>query len=798
MKKSILCVIVLMLVASMFMLTACDTAMFPLNAERAGNQVTATVNFGDRVGTVDVNEIYSSFYSYYNYLYQYYQYGYIDAATFQNYMNNLDEVFADSNESLAKSALYTVKCVDYLFNYYAASATADPVKVAAMKAASTAGKRYDFTKLDEYKAYRRDRLNEMQLILACYSDYSYVNAAIRATNEEMQKLFDQHLEEVRQENEVQVDEESVVPAGFVDIELAAKPIRLVYEVGTEEAAKIDTRGLVVNAIYEDGSKVEIPVEYLNVATYNGKTAAEDVEIKVTYGDYSEVFSISVVVARPDREQPAKEEETEAEDNSVLLDRFSFEIAEDDYITEGLLGDELDKAYEELKFARTAMSRVLGQLEDNFRTYDDYLLSYMTTQIRNAVDDMITATVLISEAELEAEYERLIAEQYAAYLTTPYSSTSLDNALTIVHPTYVDESDAPSYGHYYISQVLFSFGAEQSAIIKDFENEKTATDEAIQFLRNQQAKKIGVWLSNPDYDPNAVCEEETCTCPHCANYEGERVEYTTLDQWYSCIDGCTCAACPSNKYLNDEPVNVLDVMDQISADLDVVNSTVYATESERLAAQLEAINAWIYKANEDPGAFTAIKDKEYGYVMTPEGITSGMVDSFDKACRMLAKYDGVAIPASELAELEEEGVFMLTTKGGKGGYAYCVSTYGVHFVTLTAYVADSAAGTVNNGQLVDDVQYVELGLDYVVRNYDYEVVTSGNEYKVSKADGSTYYLAKGTIAAYVYDSLYADAISAAKAKFQRDFYADNLKEDNIQYYPNGYKYLLEQVQEQQNG
>ncbi len=797
MRKSIITIlIVAVLCASVVLMTACNDTdgMFRRNPERSSKQITALSTFGDRVAFVDVNEVYASFYSYYQYMYQYYQYGVISAQEFQKIMDNLDKNLANSNESLARNALYGLKCIDYMYNYYSANCS-DKTKVDAMVKASTAGHTYDFGKMQdgqmkELARFYTERNAEILAILSCYKDYSYVNAAVNAANKSMQDLFDNYVKEIRAEYDALESKDDPTPSGYVNIELESKPIKLVYEVGDE---KLDTTGMKVNAVYEDGSKVLVLPQYLTIEGFDSKSAKEEQTITVTYGKFSRTFDISIVAARPSRDVPAKEEDKEEEDNSVKVDAYSFTVSDSDYIKDDMTDDQRIEANQELKIARSAMKRLQKYLADNYRTYDMYLYNELLTQVKAAVADVITAQVTITQEQLQAKYDKNVAAEYEGYLSKPYDKSTLDKRDTIVHPTYTDKDGNAGYGHYTVAQVLFKFEAAQSDLIKQFENEKTATEEAILAYSLVFAQDIHTWLSNPDYDAEATCEDENCNCPHCPNYKGDRVEYTDLDAWYSCSADCTCVACPCNKYQTEvvdgvrRPVSVkaVDVIDDIVTDLQAA-----VAEGYDLSKYMETINNWAYKANEDDGVFDYIDKSQYGYIMTPEDVESGMVDSFDKACRTLAKYNGVDIPADVKEDLKAEGIYILSAKGGLGSYAYCVSEYGIHFVTLTSYVADPADENVTMGQKVGDTQYVQLGLNYVINAYEYEEVTEGNRYKVVNGN-ETYYLAKGTLAASLYDGLYDNAVKAATDKFEKDFYR-TIDDDDIKLYPDGYAYLIKQI------
>lgn len=800
MKKSVLIVIIVaILVVSTVLLTACGTKMFPINEERAGKQVTATVNYGDRVAVVSVDELYNQFYNYYNYLYTYYQYGYISAAQFQNYMSNLDETFANSNESLAKTALFGLLCIDTMYNHYAETLPAEDSRLVAMKAASTKGHTYDFSKVSEINRYYDERCAELQTILACDEDYGYVNSAIRSANKDMQTRYDSYLETVRSEYAALAGtSKDTTPAGFTGISIKQEPYRLIYEVDSD--ATLDTRGLVVVANYaeaneEHGLTVEIPTKYLVTSGFSASSAVEDQVITVTYGEKTATFTVDVVTARPTREQPAKEEE-EAQDDSVLAEKFSFEVKDSDYLHDGQTEEEVAEARQELKMARSAMSRLNNYLQDNYRNYNYYLYSYLVSEIRTCTQEYKAAQVTLLKSELDAEYERLIGERSAQLAVNKFTKSALDEVNTSLLQPEFDNT----YGYYYVSQVLFKFTDEQSNAITTFKNAKNANDTAIAAYTVNKAKEIGVWLSNPDYDEDAECELETCNCPHCKNYVlpagAEAPHYTTLDEWYSCVDGCECVACPSKKYTNTTPINVMDVMADIRADIDAVNAdaTVTANAEDYRMALLNTINEWIYKANEDSGAFSNITDKKYGYLMTPEDESSGMVEAFELACDTLAAYNGTDTYngktfAEAKAELEAKGVFIESAQGGVGGYAWCVSDYGIHFVVLTAYACDADFGTVTQTTIGED-KYEQLGLDYIIHSY--ENAQYDESFKVTNADGSITEYARGTVAAELGESLLSEKVSANYANFQKDFVA-KYEESNIEYNEKGYEYMLKQLQ-----
>ena len=807
MKKNILIIIIVAILAvSTVLLTACGTKMFPINEERAGKQVTATVNYADREGIVSVDELYNQFYSYYNYLYTYYSYGYITAAQFQSYMDNLDETFSNYNKSLAKSALYTLLCIDTMSGYYQDTLPAADERLNALRASSTAGHTYKYNQMSDLQRYYDERVAEIEAILSCYTDYKYVNAAIRNVNKDLQSRYDSYVETVRAEYAAaEGSEKDTTPGGLVSISVQEKPYRLIYEVDSN--ATLDTTGMVIVANYaeeteEHGKTVVIPNKYVVTSGFSAGSAAKDQVITVTYAQKTATFTVDIVTARPTREQAAKADaDADAEDNTKIEAKFVFEVAESDFITADTPDADLAAARQEYKIARSAMSRLNNYLETNYRNYNYYYYSYLIDQLRNLTQDTKANAITLTQAELDAEYARLIDERKASLAVKDFAKSDLDDVETML----LQPKNEDSYGYYYVSQVLFKFTDEQSTAISNAKSAGNLNATALQYFTVNKAKEIGVWLSNPDYDSSATCELEACNCPHCKNYvlpqNAERPSFTTLDQWYTCSETCECVACPGKKYLNSEPINVMTVIEGaegIEAALDAVNNDATATADAKVYREqlLSTINEWIYKANEDSGAFSNITDKKYGYLMTPENESSGMVETFELACDTLAAYRDTDTYkgktfADAKAELAEKGVFIASTRGGVGSYAWCVSDYGIHFVVLTAYADDADFGTVTE-TTVNDKKYNQLGADYIYSLYDYDE-SEAKSLPVKQNDGTIKYYAAGTIGASIGAEMLSEKVSADYAAFQKDFVV-KYEDTNVKYNEKGYQYLLDKLQD----
>lgn len=775
-KIRLIALVLILVVATALVLCACesDDGLFRKNQERVGKQITADVVYADRVGIVTLNDLYNSYYNYYSTLYSYYQYGYLDASTFQSYMDNLDETFSTYNESLAKDALFNLRCIEYLNDYFK-TACADAAKVADMTAKSTVGLKYNFGSVDELTKYYKDRAEELKAIYSCYDNYIYVNKAIKYANDAMQKLYDQYVEEVSAEYEAATGtiENDTTPSGYIGIELTQTPYRLVYEKGD---SAINTNGMVVKALYSEGEPVVIPNKYLTISGFDASNVNKSAEISVKYGKYSQTFNISVVEALPTKGETTDEEEDEdaelaelTEDNTKVLDYFSFEVLESEYVKEGQTDAEHKAAIKEYKIANTAMNRVLKYLDENYRDYDYYLYLGYLSQLSDITEEIMNENTTVSLSDIQTKYDEEVAKEIEGYYSTPYSKDTIAKD-TIVHKNY-DYTLGNNKGYYYVTQILIKFDADTLKKAVDFDAEKVANEDAFKTYLYSLLPEVTAYTFNPDYDADAECELEECNCPRCNNYSGKAVyEFDTIEKWYGLYEGddfvdpcldengesvCECEACPTKKYSGK--VNAMDYLQEVSDALDAC-----ATMPEKVAK----FNEFVNEINMDSGIFSNIKDGKIGYVMTPDGVASGMIEEFEEKCDELAL-------------------------NGVGSYGYTIGEYetdkyGIHFIMVTEYVTDEANGTVTPITVKTENDYVKLGLDYVTDLYaeGEDVVIGGTTFKA------------GSIGYGIWESALETAKSVKVAEFRKDFLTKNA--DSIKYYPKVYSSTVKDLKKQLDG
>ena len=781
-KIKLVALVLILVVATALVLCACksDDGLFRKNQERVGKQITADAVYADRVGIVTLNDLYNSYYNYYSYLYTYYQYGYIDAATFQSYLDNLDKTFSTYNENLAKDALFSLKCIEYLSDYFK-TACPDQAKVAKMQEKSTVGITYDFSNVDALAKYYKDRADELKAIYSCYDNYLYVNKAIKYANDAMQNLYDNYVEEVRAEYEAASGtiENDTTPSGYVGIELTQTPYRLVYEKGDSE---LNTTGLVVKALYSEGDPVVIPVKYLTISGFDASSVSASVEISVKYGKYTQTFNVAVVDALPTKGDVTSDEEDEdaelaelTNDNTEELKYFSFAVLESNYVKDGQSEAAHKAAIKEYKIANTAMNRVLKYLEENYRSYNYYLYLGYLSQLTDITEEIMNVNTTVSLSDVQAEYDKKVAEEIEGYYSTPYSKDSISSD-TIVHKNY-EHAVGDNKGYYYVTQILIGFDNDTLKKAVEFDNEKVSSEDSFKEYLYDLLPEVTAYTYNPDYDASAECELEECECPRCKNYNGEvAYEFDTIEKWYGLYEGndfidpcknnhtgevtCPCVACPTKKYSGK--VNAMEYIQNVSDALDACT-----TMPEKVAV----FNDFVNEINMDSGIFSNIKDGKIGYVMTPDGVPSGMIEEFETKCDELAA-------------------------NGVGSYGYTIGEYetdkyGIHFIMVTEYVVDDANGTVTPITVKSENDYVKLGLDYVTDLY-----AEGDDIAVKNAEGAFIYYKPGTIGYAIATKVEANAKSVKVAEFRKDFLSNN--SDKINYYPKAYKSTVKDLQDQTSG
>ena len=732
-KKLLVLLIILILAASMIVATACDdSGMIVKNQKRNMTQVTADVTYAGRAAQVDKLELNQTIYNFVYQYYSYYQQGYVGQSTYQGIIDNIGTSYNNANKSLAQDEAYTLYCIDELYKDLQQNGTEEAKKKAA--AASTVGKKYNL----------QARIKEIESLLPTKD----LIAAIKEYNEEMQESFDSFREAY--EKEINAATATGKSTENVDkLEITA-PWKVVYEKGEE----LVENGLKVVVVYKDGKKVELERSDFTVTGFSSEEVKEEQEVTVTFGNTTETFNVEIVAAKPSRPaQPTDEEEED--DETTLPDRFEVDL--DKQIADAKTGDPAL-----FKVLKEAKRRLEKQMDANYRTYDYYYLAKLKSQVTTTYEEMISKDVGATAAEISAEFAKKQTEQKKDLLigTSKYKDvSSADNVKSqIVHK---DEQV------FYVRHLLFKLTDDLQALYDEFKAEKVSADEGLEYYLNNLINKIKVYVSNPEFDKDATCENEECDCSYCSNYAGTESEHNA---------DCTCVKCPTKRFLTtvtyydgdvqkelvageDGTFNVLAISDAIMKDLTHLSNSG-ATPTE----MIQAFDKWTYMVNDDESYFTTLSDKKPGMELSMT--ESSLVKSFTALSRALA-YGS----SDEKAEMKVVGT-------GVGSFGLCYTEYGIHIVMLSGYALEdaNAEGVTALGDGLYAIPENAI-VDYA--NYDED---SEEDYK------------EGTIIYEIKEQLVSDKKSDKVAEVKQDFYQKKIgKEAKISYHK-VYKDLIEQYKD----
>ena len=726
-KKLLIILLVLVLAATLIVATACnDSGMIVKNNERDFTQSTADITYAGRASQVDKLELNATIYNFVYQYYSYYQQGYLSQSQYQSVLDNLPKSYEQANESLAETEAYTLKCIDELYKL----AIADDSMKAGALAASTVGKAYNVS----------DRIKEIESILPKKD----LIAAIDAYNEEMQTSFDSFREAY--ESEIAASAASQSTENVKEVKVLSAPGKLTYEKGES----LNEAGLKVGVIYEGSTEaVALERSEYTVTGFSSDEVKDDLEVTVTFANKTATFKVNIVAAKPARpKMPTDEEE---EEKTEISDLFEVDLQKQIDKARADKDNDLYKALTESK------RRLEKQMDSNYRNYEYYYLSKLKTQVVTAYEDIIGKAASVNTTDIQAEYAKRKGEQKSALRVG--SSTYSD----LVSGTGVKTQIVHEDGQYfYVMNLLFKITDDLQEVYDAFEAEKVANDKALEEYLHQQIDKIGVYVSNIEYDKDAKCEVENCTCKACENYTGENP------------GECTCEKCTNKRFITEKfaeehgltvtngTVNVHDVIDAIYADLGTVEDTAAGR-----AQIIEKFKKWIYMVNDDEGFFTTLSDGKLGYGLSQT--ESSYVENFTGIARMLAY--GTA--------QEKEDSDWHIVGNGVGSYGWCYTEYGIHIVMLSGYALDPEYAVDDNK--LEGTDYYALPQNAVVDYTTYEAATETD-------------LAKGSLEYEIKETLLQDKKDEIVGAFKKAFYQKEMKDGVTITYHEVYQDLIDQYTE----
>lgn len=411
--------------------------------------------------------------------------------------------------------------------------------------------------------------------------------------------------------------------------------------------------------------------------------------------------------------------------------------------------------------KKAVEKIKSDLAKTRKDYDYYLTQQAESRLLNKYREDMQGGIEVTDKEIVEKYNLILNQQKIKNITDSAYKTALDGTDTLVYHK----------GQYVkVKSILLKFTEQQDAILKAIKSQYTGDNYAgdiekyrynlvfgdnngnneFPFKVNNKYIGLRVNISNTNYNPDAECTDENCSCPSCINntnnsgkdqadYEICKIDREQTDEngFLIPVDGCTCVACVNNAYTkyNVPFIEVLDMINTAVAKAGAAAEAEYSTkypEGNDLGKQLyviekriEAFEDQIYLFNDDSGMFEG-KD----YIGTPEGKSSDYVTEYTALIRALINNsEGAGAMATSLSSYNVGGtdvpIYSQNTAVEIDGVtantkmSYIINDYGVHIVMVTSYPVDTKINdstNINKSEVtIEGVKetYYTLGLDAII-------------------------------------------------------------------------------------
>lgn len=296
-------------------------------------------------------------------------------------------------------------------------------------------------------------------------------------------------------------------------------------------------------------------------------------------------------------------------------------------------------------------------------YDYYLENEMNTLLITRLEREIGSSASVSDEEVQARFDQMVAANREAY---GGNRTSYESALTgALSSAYYHEYTSADERYGFVLNILLQLPDEDLAELTRMVEDGIYSDKsAVINKRDELLRALEINVSNPDYDPDYVCDNHTCeagsdcdpmTCPNhaCKDKVNEDADWNRIVEFvYDKATGTAeirynVTACPSMAYLPGT-VPAFTQGEQTGIVEQIYNSLAQVTQAVKdgMPAVLgvywtrEVATAWLYLVGDDTGGTSSDSNNGgLGYLVTPEGTDSGYIDAFTEQARALISGGG---------------------------------------------------------------------------------------------------------------------------------------------------------------
>lgn len=465
---------------------------------------------------------------------------------------------------------------------------------------------------------------------------------------------------------------------------------------------------------------------------------------------------------------ARKQKEKVDEYSTYKEDIMSDFESVDKYFDAFEADKANRIEEEIK----AVDKLLKNLKDSRKGYDYYLQQQAESRLLNKFKEDYGKDVAVTDEDILEKYGLLYTQQFDKFKQDSDYKSALDGSDTLIYHK----------GQYVkVKSILLQFSTSQQALYKTLQSmfsadtEKSILHDYREMLVNGgkdnpadlpfaiDNKDIGlrVNISNPNYDPDAICKDKDCTCVNCYNntankdknqedYEQCKIDREQVDEdgYLIEVDGCTCVGCINNAYTkyNVPYTKVIDMINEAIYNAGVKAEAEYAEKypdnaTDELGkkmyvaqARMDAFVDQIYLFNDDSGMF---EDKDY--IETPDGMASDYVAEYTALIRAMLNTDGVTggtmFTDKTSYDVKGESYSIMSQKTdikdesgnkiGEESLSYVINDFGVHIVMITSVPVDKtlnkdipnaieeSQNTVTiNGETKTETVY-KLGLDAII-------------------------------------------------------------------------------------
>ena len=388
----------------------------------------------------------------------------------------------------------------------------------------------------------------------------------------------------------------------------------------------------------------------------------------------------------------------------------------------------------------AVEDVADDFDDLRTSYQYYLDNEMKTLLITRLERKIGEQSTVSQAEIEARFDSMVEANIETY---GGNRTSYETALTdALASSYYHEYE----GYGFVLNILLQLPDDDLAKLTEMVEDGVYSGDksTITKERDKLLKAIEVNVSNPDYDPDYICDRHSCeagsdcdpmTCPNheCVDEVNEGADWNNIVKFVYDKDTKVASieygvtACPAMAYLPGTVPAFTNggertgIVEQIYASFSAVKQAVADGMSPVLGVywMREVATAWLYLVGDDSGGTSSDSNNGgLGYMITPEGEESGYIESFTEQARALiengtASYerrDGAGATEGNFYVFGDNFIESGTTSGAYAGIFILVATCVPLDDNLVGIDAD---GNETALTFADNGSGKELPLDYIV-------------------------------------------------------------------------------------